>query len=58
MSDPYKNLTAACGGRINPETLAQFQKAIREYEMFMVELGKMFAPIDTGEESQGAVVLK
>lgn len=46
MADPYGNLMAACGGKINPDTLKRFQIAMREYEEFMVGLGALLAPKD------------
>ena len=51
MSGPFPNLEAACGGRINPETLKQFQKAMREYEEFMAGLSVMLAPKEKGNEN-------
>ena len=47
----FKNLEAACGGRINPETLTQFQAAMREYEVFMRDLRNLMAPKQ--EDSRG-----
>ena len=43
MSD-FKNLEAACGGTINPDTLRTFQIAMREYSEFMRGVEAMFAP--------------
>lgn len=40
----WPNLEAACGGKLNPETLKRFQLAMREYEDFMDGLGAMLAP--------------
>jgi hypothetical protein len=39
-------LEAACGGKLTPETLTQFQQAMREYERFMDGLGALLAPRD------------
>ena len=37
-------LEAACGGKLNPETLRQFQQAMREYDDFMNGLSALLAP--------------
>jgi hypothetical protein len=42
--DDFPNLEACCGGTINPENLRRFQKAMREYEVFMRGLEALFAP--------------
>ena len=54
MTEPFATLQAACGGRINPETLAQFQKAMREYEAFMALGREMFAPVEPGSQKKAA----
>jgi hypothetical protein len=50
MADRFENLKKACGGAINPETLAQFEIAMREYEVFMEGMRELFfGPCDDGE---------
>jgi hypothetical protein len=44
--DQFKHLTAACGGKLNPDTLEVFQRAMAEYEVFMDGMRRMFAPRD------------
>lgn len=46
MTDRFATLTKACGGVLNIETLTEFQKAMREYEVFMDGMGQMLAPVD------------
>lgn len=41
MSD-YKRLEKACGGFINPESLEEFEMAMREYKRFMGGMREMF----------------
>lgn len=41
----YEALTKACGGVINPDTLTEFQRAMREYREFMSGARAMFAPV-------------
>lgn len=48
--DSFKNLEAACGGRINPETLRKFALAMREYEKFMEGLGALLGPVKKGDK--------
>lgn len=50
--DRYKNLEAACGGRITIEALENFPRVIREYEEFMEMGRRMFAPLDEKEKSE------
>jgi hypothetical protein len=51
MTDRFEYLTKACGGVLNPETLTDFQRAMREYEVFMAGMREMFAPLrDTTKE--------
>lgn len=40
----FENLEHACGGRINPESLERFRLAMREYHLFMKQLGELLAP--------------
>jgi len=42
MTDRFESLKKACGGVLNPETLTEFQKAMREYEVFMAGMREMF----------------
>lgn len=50
----FENLEKACGGRINPETLAgialdlEFQTTAvkQEYRLFMQMVAEMFAPVE------------
>ena len=39
----YEKLAKACGGRINPESLEEFEQAMREYKRFMGGMREMFA---------------
>lgn len=41
----FPALEKACGGRINPETLTEFQQAMREYQEFMSGMRQMMAPV-------------
>ncbi|MET4190616.1 MULTISPECIES: hypothetical protein [unclassified Bradyrhizobium] len=43
MTDTWPNLTKACGGAINPDTLTTFKLAMREYADFMGKAQEMFA---------------
>lgn len=45
----FARLEKACGGAINPETLTEFAKTVREYEEFMEMGRRMFAPADDGD---------
>ena len=42
MTDRFEYLKKACGGVLNPETLTDFQIAMREYEVFMGGMREMF----------------
>lgn len=42
MTDRFANLKAACGGSLSPETLTQFEAAMREYKVFMHGMREMF----------------
>jgi hypothetical protein len=42
MTDRFETLKKACGGVLNPETLTEFQTAMREYEVFMSGMREMF----------------
>ena len=44
--DRYEYLLKACGGKLNPETLIGFQRAMQEYEVFMHGLRQLLAPVD------------
>jgi hypothetical protein len=35
MASDYPNLAKCCGGRITPDAIGQFQRAMVEYEKFM-----------------------
>lgn len=63
----YKLLEGACGGKLNPETLANFDKRImdgefeddpesdeivRQYREFMYDMGCMFAPVGWSREGK------
>jgi hypothetical protein len=53
MTDRFENLKKACGGAINPETLTQFEIAMREYEVFMSGMRELFfGPCDDGEDAE------
>ena len=50
MTDRFEYLKKACGGVLNPETLTDFEKAMREYEVFMSGMRELFfGPCDDGE---------
>lgn len=38
----FENLKKACGGSINPESLEEFEKAMREYKEFMGGMRELF----------------
>ena len=49
--DQFAKLTKACGGKLNVETLTEFQEAMREYEVFMRGMRELLAPLrDTHDE--------
>jgi hypothetical protein len=54
MTDRFEYLKKACGGVLNPETLTDFQIAMREYEVFMRGMRELFAgPVNDGEDDNG-----
>jgi hypothetical protein len=40
----WPNLEACCDGKLNPEMLKRFKRAMHEYEDFMTGLAAMLAP--------------
>jgi hypothetical protein len=40
----YPNLVKCCGGRITPEAIEQFQRAMIEYETFVDHMRQLLAP--------------
>lgn len=42
----WPHLEKACGGVLNPESLTEFQLAMREYENFMGGMRELLAPIE------------
>ena len=53
MTDRFATLTKACGGKLNVETLTEFQKAMREYEVFMSGMRELLAPVrDTRKDDE------
>jgi len=54
MTDRFEYLKKACGGVLNPETLTDFQIAMREYEVFMRGMRELFnGPVNDGEDDNG-----
>lgn len=39
----FPNLEECCDGKLNPEMLKRFQLAMREYEVFMGGMARLFA---------------
>ena len=54
MADRFETLKKACGGVLNPETLTDFQRAMREYEVFMDGMRELFAPVGEDAENMAA----
>jgi len=52
MTDRFEHLKKACGGVLNPETLTDFQRAMREYEVFMAGMREMFAPVGEPDDDR------
>jgi hypothetical protein len=53
MTDRFATLTKACGGALTIETLTEFQKAMREYEVFMSGMRELLAPVrDTRKDDE------
>jgi hypothetical protein len=50
MTDRFATLTKACGGALTVETLTEFQKAMREYEVFMSGMRELLAPLPNQQE--------
>ena len=46
MMDRFATLKKACGGSLSIEALTEFQKALREYEVFMSGMRELLAPLD------------
>jgi hypothetical protein len=46
MIDRFANLTACCDGNLSIENLERFQRAMREYEVFMAGMRELLAPLD------------
>jgi len=48
----FEALLKACGGVLNPETLSEFQRAMREYEVFMGGLRELLRPMSDPEPGE------
>jgi hypothetical protein len=44
MCGQYENLEKCCGGKITPESISRFQRAMVEYETFMDHMRQLLAP--------------
>jgi hypothetical protein len=47
----FPNLEACCDGKLNPEMLKRFQLAMREYEVFMGGMRRLFATAKSATEN-------
>ena len=52
MNDRFPTLMKMCGGKLNPETLTEFQRAMREYEVFMAGMRELLRPIEGWPDEQ------
>ena len=44
MYSDYANLERCCGGKITPESILTFRRAMIEYETFIDRMGQLLAP--------------
>jgi hypothetical protein len=51
MSSDYPNLVKCCGGRITPEAIEQFQRAMVEYKTFVDDMLRLIDQRGTGSDA-------